>query len=265
MDGPDSPRVAVVNQTMARLFWPNDDAVGKQIRLGRRFGRRQNSEVDTAGTVMTIVGVASDAKQIRVIDAAVRQEFYVPLAQRAGVPRGMTIEARSRLAPTELTAAVRGAIRALDPEQPIFDVDAMDKIVADSFGPKQLTLCLLTFFAVVALVLCSVGLYGIVSYSVGQRTQEMGVRMAMGAQQADVARLVVGQGVQLALAGLCVGLVAAFGLTRLLGGLLYGVSATDPKTFAGVALLLLGAALLASYVPARRAMRVDPMVALRYE
>ncbi len=264
-DGAESPRVAMVNQTMARVFWPNEDPLGKWIRLGRRFGRRQNSEVDTAGTEMMVVGVVADAKQIRVIDAPVRQEFYVPLAQRAGVPRGMTIEARSRLAPTELTAAIRGAVRAVDAEQPIFDVDTMDKIVADSFGPKRLTLYLLTFFAAVALILCSVGLYGIVAYSVGQRTQEMGVRMAMGAQRGDVARLVVGQGVRLALAGLAVGLAAAFGLTRLMGALLYGVSATDPKTFAGVGLVLLGAALLASYVPARRATRVDPMVALRYE
>ena len=264
-DGTNSPRVAIVNQTMAQMFWPGADAVGKRIRLGRRFGRRQSSEVDTAGTELTIVGVVSDVKQIRVIDAPVRQEFYVPLAQRQGLPRGMTIEARTTLPPATLTAAIRAAIHRVDPEQPMFDVATMDELVADSFGPKRLTLWLLTFFAGVALVLCAIGLYGIVSYSVSQRTQEIGVRVAIGAQRADLARMILRQGVWLTVTGLLPGLVASLALNRLIAGLLYSISATDPATFAFVTVLLLVAALAASYVPARRAMRVDPIVALRYE
>jgi putative ABC transport system permease protein len=264
-DGLNSQCVAVVNQTMAQMFWPGADAVGQRIRLGRRFGRRQSSETETAGAELTIVGVVADAKQIRVIDAPVRQEFYVPLAQRQGLPRGLTIEARTSVPPGTLTTALRESIHQVDPEQPMFDVLTMDEIVADSFGPKRLTLWLLTFFASVALILCAIGLYGIVAYSVSQRTQEIGVRVAIGAQPADLARMVLRQGVRLAATGLLPGLIIALAVTRLLGGLLYGVSASDPGTFVGVALLLFSAALAASYVPARRAMRVDPIVALRYE
>ena len=264
-DRTDAARVTVVNQTMARLLAPGGDALGRQFRLGARFGRQENANGGVPGTLITVVGIVSDSKQIRVIDAPIRQEFYLSVAQLESPPRALTVAARSTLPPAELTAAVRHALHSIDPEQPIFDVKTMDDVVADSFGPRRLTLCLLSFFAVVALILCSVGLYGLVAYSVSQRTQELGVRIAMGAQRADVASMVLRQGVRLAVTGIVPGVVVALASTRLLGGLIYGVSATDPGTFAAIAVLLFATALAASYVPARRAMRVDPMVALRYE
>ena len=167
--------------------------------------------------------------------------------------------------PAQLTSAVRRAVSSIDPEQPIAAVGTMDQIVADSFGPKRLTMLLLGFLAAAALVLAVVGLYAILAYSVSHRTHEIGIRMALGAQPLDVLKLVVKQGMVMALTGVAIGLVAAFALTRVMSSLLYGVSATDPATFTLVALLLIAVALLASYLPARRATKVDPMIALRYE
>jgi putative ABC transport system permease protein len=265
-DDANSQRVAIINETMARLYWPNSDPVGQRIRLGTRYGHSSEGASANAGDQpVTIVGVVADSKQLRVIDAPVRQEFFLPEAQRAEETRDMSVLVRGSLEPAQLTSAVRHAVALVDPEQPVSSVATMDQLVADSFGPKRLTVLLLGFFAAAALALAVVGLYAILAYAVGERTHEIGVRMALGAQTGDVLRLVVRHGMALTLAGVALGLATAAGLTRVMQGLLYGVSATDPLTFAAVALLLSSVALLACLVPARRATKVDPMVALRYE
>jgi putative ABC transport system permease protein len=265
-DGLEAPRVAIINQTMARLFWPSGDAIGQRVHLGRQYGRREafsGSQPDEPS--LTIVGVISDLRQTRVIDAPIRQEFYVPLAQQANPPRTMTILLHSTGNTATLTDSARAALRSIDAEQPIYDIRMMDQVVADSFGPKRLTLFLLVFLSGVVLVLACTGLYAALSYSVGQRRQEIGIRIAVGATARNILRLVVSEGAQLALAGVALGLLAAFALTRLMSSLLYQVSASDPVTLLCTALALAGATVLASYVPARRATSVDPNTVLRNE
>ena len=265
-DSANAPRTAVINEAMARQYWPAGDAIGKRIRLGLQYGRREAfAAFSPDDTPLTIVGVVSDVKQVREIAAQVRAELYVPLDQQANPPRIMNVVVKSRLEPAVLTAAIRGAIATIDSEQPIYDVDTMDQLVADSFGPKRLTLFLLLFLAAVVLVLASVGLYATLAYSVTQRRKEIGIRMAVGAQAGDIRRLVVSQGTLLALCGVAAGLAGSLALTRLMQELLYNVSASDPLTLLCVATTLVGVALLASYIPARRAMSVDPISALRSE
>ncbi len=265
-DGANAPRAAVINEAMARQYWPAGDAVGQRIRLGAQYGRREAfANLAPEEILVTIVGVVSDVKQIREIDAPVRAELYVPLDQQPNPPRIMNAMVKSRLEPAALTAAIRSAIGTIDAEQPIYSVDTMDQLVADSFGPKRLTLFLLLFLAAVVLVLASTGLYATLAYSVSQRRKEIGIRMTVGAQRNDIRRLVVSQGTVLALCGVAAGLVGSLALTRLMQALLYNVSASDPVTLLCVATTLVGVALLASYVPARRAMGVDPMSALRSE
>ncbi len=265
-DGANAPRTAVINEAMARQYWPAGDAIDKRIRLGLQYGRREAfASLSPDDAPLTIVGVVSDVKQIREIDAPVRAELYVPLDQQANPPRIMNALVKSRLEPAALTAAIRSAIATIDAEQPTYSVDTMDQLVADSFGPKRLTLCLLLFLAAVVLVLASVGLYATLAYSVSQRRKEIGIRMAVGAQSRDIRRLVVSQGTVLALCGVAAGLAGSLALTRLMQALLYHISASDPLTLLCVAMTLVGVALLASYVPARRAMSVDPMSALRSE
>jgi len=167
--------------------------------------------------------------------------------------------------PLSLTSAVRGEIAALNKDQAVFNVRTMDQIVAQSVAPRRFSMMLLAVFAVVALALASIGIYGMMSYAVAQRTREIGLRMTLGAQTGNVLRLVIGHGMKLALAGVAVGVVASLALTRTMKNLLFGISATDPLTFAGIALLLALVALLACWIPARRATKVDPLVALRYE
>jgi putative ABC transport system permease protein len=252
---------------MARLYWPAGDAIGHRVYLGRQYGRREafvgaDTDDDSA---LTIVGIVSDVKQTRVIEAPIRQEIYLPLAQQMNPPRILALLVRSELPSAQLTASIRSSIHSIDPEQPIFDVNTMDQVVQDSFGPKRLTLFLLVFLACIVLVLASVGLYAALAYSVSQRRHEIGIRVALGADRRDIRRMIVFQGARLALLGVAIGLAAALTMTRLMRDLLYGVSATDPATLMGASLALVAVALLASYVPARRATRVDPMVALRYE
>jgi putative ABC transport system permease protein len=190
--------------------------------------------------------------------------MYVPFAQDSGWG-SMSMLVRTTVEPASLTTAVRNEIHALDKTLPIYNVKTMRDVAAASVAPRRASMLLLTAFASVALLLAVIGIYGITAYYVTQRTHEIGVRMALGAQRADVLRLIIGQGIRLTLFGLALGMVCAFALTRVMATLLYGVKPTDPVTFAGGALLLALVALLACYIPARRATKVDPMVALRYE
>ena len=267
-DGRDSPRVAVINETMASLFWGNGNPIGARLHLGTRYGRRDgviSPLAPVADYVVTIVGVVRDAKQVRAIDAPVRQEIFLPLPQRANDIRAMAILVRSDADPRALTESLRRAIRAVDPEQPIYDVDTLANVVADSFGPKRLTMLVLGFFAVVGFTLAGVGLYALVNYSVSQRLHEIGVRLAIGAEPRGIVGLVIAQGITITSTGILVGLVLAGIGTRLIASQLYGVSATDPFVFCGVAVALVTLAVAASGIPAFRATRVDPLIALRAE
>lgn len=261
-DTPQNEPVAIVNQTMANLYWPRQDAVGQSIRLGPHYSSDPDA---SAGRWVKIVGVVSDARQVRVIDVPVRQEIFFPLAQRSELAHGTTLIVRSRIATDALTATLRGTVAAIDPDRPLFDVITLDEAVSQSFAAKRLATVLLGFFAAVAVTLASVGLYAIMAYAVSQRTRDIGIRMALGARPRDVLRMTMGEGWRLAMMGLATGIVGALVSTRMLRSLVFDVSPTDPLTFAVAAGLLAAIALAASYVPARRAMRVDPMIALRYE
>ena len=253
-DGPEAPEVAIINQTMARLFWGNESAVGRRIR--------------PSGTTnwCTVVGVIADTKNGG-LEKPSGTELYVPFTQNAGRGRSqrMFIAIRSAGNPTAVVNAVRGELAGLDPTLPMSSVRTLDDLVASAQSrPKFLTL-LLTLFAGVALVLAAVGIYGVISYSVSRQAREFGLRLALGAQRGHVLGIVLGRGMMLALFGIVVGLLGAFALTRFLSSLLFGVTPTDPVTFLVVSMLLGVVAFLASYIPAHRATRVDPMEALRNE
>jgi putative ABC transport system permease protein len=250
-DGPDAPHVIVINQALASHFFPNENPIGKQVRLGIN------------NFTGAIVGVVGDVKHVG-LDAEVNDEVYTPYAQTP-FWTDMTLSVRTSGDPLSLAATMREAVKALDNALPVSRQRTLEAIVAESVAQPRFRTLLLGLFGLAALLLASVGIYGVMSYAVVQRTHELGVRMALGAQAKDVLRLVIGQGMKLVLIGVALGLTASFGLTRLLEGLLFEVKATDPVTFAVIALLLTGIALLACYVPARRATQVDPLVALRQE
>jgi putative ABC transport system permease protein len=239
----------------ARRFFPNEDPIGKRFMFGHPSAKNPPKWC-------TIVGVVSDTKLYGLANPA-RLEVYVPLRQNAAST--MYLVVRSGADPAALTSAIREAVQSIDKDQPLFAISTMKELVSNSVATRRMTLVLLGLFSGLALVLGAIGIYGVISYSVAQRTHEIGIRMALGAPRREVFRLVVGEGLKLAGIGIAIGVVAAFGLARLMSSLLYAVSATDFETFAGVAMLLALVALLACYVPARRAMRVDPMVALKYE
>jgi putative ABC transport system permease protein len=256
-DNQDSPRVFVINETLARKYFPGEDPIGKRIKVSvRATGEKE----DAFGE---IVGIVGDVKH-RSLDRETDPECYVSYLQ---IPDPfMTLVVRTKSGDAAgLAASLRTAIQQVDPEQPVYDIMTMNQVLARSIATRRFNMLLLGIFACVALLLAGVGLYGVMNYSVAQRTHEIGIRMALGAQGKDVLRMVVGQGMLFTLIGLGLGLVAAFALTRVMSGLLVGVSTTDPWTFIGVSVLLALVALLACYIPARRAMRVDPLVALRYE
>jgi putative ABC transport system permease protein len=261
-DHENAPGVAIINETMARRFWPDEDPLGKRIKLG---GPQRPYPW------MEIVGIVEGVKHDG-LDAPVGPEMYMPYAQTpfSQMPAGlrfppMFFAARSGSDHASLAAAMRAEIKALDKDLPVINIRTLDQLLANSISQHRFYLLLLAFFAAVALTLAAVGLYGVVSYTVRQRTHEIGVRMAFGAQAGDVLRLIIRYGMKLTLIGALIGLAGALALTRLMKTLLFEVSATDPLTFAGVSALLTAVALLACYVPARRATRVDPLVALRVE
>jgi len=211
---------------------------------------------------LTIVGVVGDTRLYGLANPS-RLEIYVPVRQM--VPSQMYLVVKSALGPSALTSAIRSAVREIDKDQAIFGISTMDQLIVNSVSTRRITLILLGLFSALALVLAAIGIYGVISYSVAQRTHEIGIRMALGAQKADVMRMVLAQGAKIAGAGVIIGLAASLGLSRLLANLLFSVSAADPLTFAAVAIALTLVAMLACYVPARRTLRVDPVIALRYE
>jgi len=253
-DGEGTTPVVVINETMARRFWPAGDAIGKRVKWGGWPGDQW----------LSIIGIVADVK-VSSLEAEVNPAIYMPLFQ---IPRAWSAVAyvvRAAGDPTALIPSLRREITAVDAELPVYNIRTMEQVLAESVTQRRFSMLLLGLFAAVALLLAAIGLYGVMSYSVTQRTQEIGIRMALGANTRDVLKLVVGQGMLLALIGVMIGLGLAFGLTRFLTGLLFGVSPTDPLTFAVIALLLTVVALVACSLPARRAMKVDPMIALRYE
>ncbi len=249
--------VAIVNETMARQYWRNQDPLGKRFKVG---------DPDDDIPWVTIVGVAADVRQMGP-DEPVKAEMYLPYRQITThiwfAPRDLVI--RTSVEPMSIVSAVRQEIHMVDPDQPVSNIRTMDEILGEATATRRLGMTLMTIFAALALVLASLGIYGVLSYFVTQHTSEIGVRMALGAQRLDILGLVLKKGMGLSLIGVGIGLISAFGLTRLMKSLLYGVSATDPLTYILIALVLVAVAALACYLPARRAMKVDPISALRYE
>ena len=254
-DGQQSMPVAIVNESLALAYWPSGDAVGKRFKLG----------VPDAPW-MTIVGIVADVRQMG-MDIPVKAEMYLPYRQIASHPwygpRDLVV--RTSGDPMSLVSGVREVIRSVDPDQPISNIATMEDLLTRETGSRRLGMILLSAYAGLALLLASLGIYGVLSYLVVQQMPELGVRLALGALPRDILGLVLKKGAVLVLSGVAIGAIAAFAMTRLMASLLFGVSATDPAIFLGISLLLTGVALAACFVPARRATKVDPMVALRYE
>jgi len=243
----------IIDEEFARRYWPQEEAVGKRIKMGP----------EERPLVLTVVGVVGRVKMEGLSQDSKRVQGYFPFAQIPG--SGMTVIVKGSSDPNQMVAALRQQVKAVDPDQPIYNIRTMDEIRAESVASERLNLTLLSIFAGIALTLAIVGIYGVMSYSVTQRTHEIGIRMAVGAQPRDVFKLIIGQGMMLALIGVAIGLLGAFALTRLMATMLFGVEPTDPATFVVIALLLTCVALVACYVPGRRATKVNPLVALRYE
>jgi putative ABC transport system permease protein len=250
-DTEDKPPIAIINATMAKLFWPDQDAVGKRFSQDKQKPKW-----------ITVVGVVGDVRQRDLAQPPAPEAFF-PVSQRSR--NSIVIVVRTAGRPLDQLNAVTGAVHELDRQLPVFQPRELTQILSQSSGHQRFVALLLGLFALLALLLASVGIYGVIAYSVTQRGHEIGIRMALGARRRDVLKMVVGQGAKLTLLGVGIGVVGALVLTRFLASLLYGVKATDPLTFIAVSLGMAGVALLACYIPARRATKVDPMVALRYE
>ncbi len=260
-DDEHAPVVVDIDDVFARTYFPDENPIGKHINLAGF-----NVQAEIVGVIGHVKqwGLDADAK------SAIEAQFDYPFMQLPEKLMPLAADAvgvvlRTEGDPTAVMGSVRQAVEEIDPREVIYNVQTMDEVVANSFAARRLSMILLGFFAALALVLACVGIYGVISYLVGQRTHEIGVRMALGAQGSDVLQLVIGNGAKMALIGIAVGIGAALGLTRLMASQLFGVSAHDPLTFAGVAILLILVAVAACYIPARRATRVDPMIALRHE
>jgi predicted permease len=260
-DSSDAPTVVVINNTAAARFWPGEDPIGQQITIGP-------PEFPGVAPPRVIVGVVGDVKEAG-LERQPPAILYVPLSQ---LPerwaRGldiMNLVVKTNLNPSGLAGSVEEKIRAHDSDLPVMNVQTMDQLVVRSVGSREFNMVLMGLFAGLALLLAAVGIYGVLSYMVSQRTHEIGVRMALGAERQHVLKLVVDELMPLVAAGLALGIVGALALNRVISSMLFGVSSTDPATFAGVCLLLAAVALVAGYLPARRATNVEPVVALRYE
>ena len=255
-DTPEAPSVVIISESAAHRFWPGEDPLGKNLFWVGNSGLEEYK--------VSVIGVVGD---VRYRNLAAGQnndpDVYFSLTELPG--RYLGIVLRSAVDAGSLTSSLRAVIREMDSNLPLYQVSTMEALLADATAQDRMTALLLGALALTALLLASVGIYGVISYSVSQRTHEIGIRMALGAQPRDIFRLVVGRGMMLTFIGVGVGLAGAFALTRFLSSMLFGVSATDPLTFACVAALLAAVALLACYIPARRATKVDPLIALRYE
>jgi len=255
-DGPNAPFIAIINEAMARRFWPNEDAIGKRLGFDLGGGRRR---------WVQIAGIEGDVKQMG-LDAPAKEEMYFPYWQAEGnymMPRALAV--RTIGYPTSLLSAVRQAVWSVDPDQPLSNVMTMDDILDREVAQRRVQAVLLSGLAALALTLACVGIYGVMAYLVAQQNHEIGIRVALGAHPRSILGLVLGRGAKLTVKGVGIGIVSALLATRLMSSLLFGVSSIDLPTFASVAVLLTFVALLACYVPARRATRVDPIVALRHE
>jgi putative ABC transport system permease protein len=251
-DKENAPLAVLVSETTARTLWPGEEAVGKRLRF-------YNSSPIEERPWRTVVGVVGDVKQYG-LDTPGTMALYAPLEQMPN--SAMTLVLHSKIDSTTMVASVRQEILALDREQAVFNVETMEQWLADSTSVRRFTMFLLGVFAGLALLLAAIGIYGVLAQTVAQRTHEIGIRMALGAQRRDVLQLIVRHGMLLTGIGVVAGLFGAFALTRFLASLLFQVGAGDPLTFIGIALLLIGAAFLACYFPARRAARLEPVVAL---
>jgi predicted permease len=255
-DTRDSQPVAIINETLARDYWPGHDPLGSRVQFP--------SWGNTPAKWASIVGVIENVKN-QTVEIPTAPEVYVPYTQLPTIFNPETLVVRTATNPGQLVAAVRREVAQVDKEQPIFEVTTMEENVAHYSAGRRFPMILLSVFAGLALLIAAVGIYGVLAFSVARRTHEIGIRMALGAAQDDILRLVIAQGFRFAVAGIIVGVAGGLAVTRALASLLFGVTPTDPLTFGGVTVLLAGVALLACYLPARRATKVDPMVALRYE
>jgi putative ABC transport system permease protein len=247
-DDLDAKRVALINQAMVRQHFPHENPLGRRVF--------------TAGAWMEIVGVVADAK-LYGLDSPIEPAIYSPHMQHPFQSMGLAV--RTDGDPAAVASVVRREILKLDPDQPVSNVRTMETVLSDSLMLRRVSMLMLTVFALLALTLATVGIYGLTAYSVSRRTHEIGLRVALGANQAQILRLIVVRGLVTSLIGAAIGLAAAFQLTRAVSAMLYGVTATDPLVFAGVPLLLVAVSAVASYIPARKATRIDPLAALRCE
>jgi putative ABC transport system permease protein len=256
-DNAQSMKVAVVNETMARQYWPGQNVIGRRFKMGD-----PNEDVPW----ISIVGVVADVRQMG-LDEPIKAEMYFPYSQVDAqpwfAPRDLAI--RTTGDPLKLVDSVREAVRSVDPDQPISNVALLSDLFGEEAAQRRMGMILLSAFAVLALILASLGIYGVLAYFVAQHRNEIGVRLALGATPLRMLWLVIRKGMGLTLVGVVLGVFASFGLTRLMRSLLFGVGATDPLTFAAVPVVLLVVSLLACWIPAKRAAKVDPMTALRYE
>jgi putative ABC transport system permease protein len=267
-DKSTSQPVAIINETLARRFFPNENPVGKTIWMGPPENLLPPEALTLVGRYprRLIVGVVADVKGGS-LNQPTSSLVYAPLTQhrREGWSNNLMLAVQTSTKPETLSSAIRDQVRALDPDQPVTSIRTMDELLERTLSGAKFSLLLFGLFAALALVLAAIGIYGVMATTVTQRTHEIGLRMALGAQKRDVLRLVIGQGMVLVLIGIAAGLTSAFALTRLMATLLFGISPTDPMTLALITFLLAAVALLACYLPARRATKVDPLVALRYE
>jgi putative ABC transport system permease protein len=257
-DDQDHPGVAIVNEAFARQYLPQGKELGQRIQPvqpARIWNNEQLTSFEVVGVVRNVKSAGWNAES--------EPTYYLPATQAPF--QAMTILLRTRNDPATLVSALRNAVQTIDPTQPVTNIRTLDQIISDSIAQSRLNMLLMGLFGGLALILAAVGIYGLLSYAVTERTREIGTRMALGAQVPDVTKLVLKQGMTLALIGEVIGLVGAFALTRVIRGLLFGVAPTDAMTFIAVAAVLTSVALLACYFPARRAAKVDPLVALRHQ
>jgi len=252
-DQPNSPHAALISESMAGKYWPNENPIGQTIQFGNMDGDLR---------LLHVVGVVGDVHD-RGVDAAISPTVYANSLQRPP-SSSVTVVVRGRIAPSALVPSMRQVVRSLDPQLPV-NFRTLDQVLSSSLDQRRFSLVIFGVFGTVALLLAAMGIYGVTSYAVAQRTQEIGIRMALGARMSDVLKLVLRSGMSLALMGAAIGVAGAFAATRVMSSLLFGVAPTDLTTFTAVALVLIAVAFIACYIPARRATKVDPLVALRYE